>query len=219
MTKQHPHETREAMNLRCSGTLQTWKPMSVFFEQLSIISNEGGIVVFKCLVRRVRSKILIFLIILLAFTNESIVPKTSLHCMRPIQERKTLSETCEQFFKVKNQMGQTNSGWLKVGSRRGHSHLLSSHLTIFRNRLLRFLAVPPATRIDLSVYHHLVRLSFICARVKCYISGISFFVAVQAESSFRSLVSSSNFFWKNPVLFWKWPPMPTMLPVPWLHKC
>ena len=44
----------------------------------------------------------------------SIVPvpssKTSLHCMKPIQERKTLSETCEQFFKVKNQMGQTNSG-------------------------------------------------------------------------------------------------------------
>jgi hypothetical protein len=30
--------------------------------------------------------------------------------MRAIQERKTLSETCEQFFKVKNQLGQTNSG-------------------------------------------------------------------------------------------------------------
>ena len=136
------------------------------------------------------------------FANESIVPvpssKTSLHCMRPIQERKTLSETCEQFFKVKNQMGQTNSGWLKVGSRRGHSHLLSSHLTIFRIHLLRFLAVPPATRIDLSVYHHLVRLSFICARVKCYISGISFFVAVQAESSFAASSLPPTFLEKTP---------------------
>ena len=81
------------------------------------------------------------------FTNESIVPvpssKTSLHCMRPIQERKTLSETCEQFFKVKNQMGQTNSGWSKVGSRKGPFTLrLSSHFEFsgFRIhlRLLRF---------------------------------------------------------------------------------
>ena len=77
------------------------------------------------------------------FTNESIVPvpssKTSLHCMRPIQERKTLSETCEQFFKVKNQMGQTNSGWLKVGSRKGpFTFALKPLVTIFRIHLLRF---------------------------------------------------------------------------------
>ena len=57
---------------------------------------------------------------------------------------------------------------------------------------------PPATRIDLSVYHHLVRLSFICARVKCYISGISFFVAVQAESSFAASSLPPTFLEKTP---------------------
>ena len=87
----------------------------LFFEQEQIQKKPGKGVSVVCQIKSYYH--------FARFTNESIVPvpssKTSLHCMRPIQERKTLSETCEQFFKVKNQMGQTNSGWLKVGSRKG----------------------------------------------------------------------------------------------------